>query len=130
MGKDQRGVSLSVFACGAIVALLIMAGLLTDGGAQLAAHQRADDAAASIARYAMDAAAPYMVDGQDPTAAALTAAQAASASYGDMTFEFMMDPSGGLHVTAHTQVSTMFLQLIGIPQLTAIGQAVAIVIRH
>ena len=118
---------MSVFACGAILALLIMAGLLVDGAAQMLAKQRAEDAAAQVARYAMDAAAPYLVDGQDGAAPALAAARSAAGRYSGISFEFAMDADGGLRVTTHTSVQTVFLGLIGIHQLSASGSATAIV---
>jgi len=121
----QRGVSLSVFACGAIVVLLIVAGLVVDGAAQVSAHVRAEGAAAAVARYAMDAAAPYLIDGQDGAAPALTAARSAARSYSGLQFDIFVDAGGALHVTTRTTVATTFLQLIGIRELTATGDAVA-----
>jgi len=118
---------MSVLACGFIVALLAVAGLLVDGGAQLQAHQRASDTAAQVARYAMDAAMPYLVDGRDGRTPALVAAKTASAKHSDMTFSIDYDESGALHISASTSVRTMFLQLIGIDELKATGEAVAVV---
>ena len=119
--------SVSVFACGAILALLIMAGLLVDGAAQMLAKQRAEDAAAQVARFAMDAAAPYLVDGQDGSGPALAAARSASGHYDNITFQFTIESDGALRVTTHTSVPAMFLCLIGIGQLGASGDATAIV---
>jgi len=124
---NQRGLSLSVFACGAILALLIMAGLVIDGSAQLLARQRAEDAAAQVARLAMDAAVPYMVDGRDGSGAALAAAGQAARRYDNMTFSFNVDSLGSLHVGTSTTVPTLFLCLVGVAHLQATGQAVATV---
>ena len=118
-----------MFACGAILALLIMTGLLVDGAAQLLARQRAEAGAAQVARFAMDAAAPYMVDGQDPTSAALAAAAKAATRYSGLSFEFRLDADGALHVDTVTAVETQFLCLIGIKTLPASGHAVAIVFQ-
>ena len=126
---DQRGVSMSVFACGAILVLLIMAGLLVDGAAQLMARQRVEDSAAQVARFAMDAAAPYMVDGQNAGPAALAAASKAAKRHTDLSFEFMFDATGALHVSATKTVPTQFLCLIGIKSLQVRGQAIAIVFQ-
>ena len=126
---NERGVSLTVFACGAVLVLLIMTGLVVDGAAQLLARQRAENGAAQVARFAMDAAAPYMVDGQDPTAAALAAATKAATSYPGISFEFRVDQNGALHVSTATAIETQFLCLIGITTLPASGHAVAIVFQ-
>ena len=123
----QRGVSLSVLACGAIAALIIVAGLMTDGAAQLQARQRAGDVAAQVARYALDAAAPYQVDGRDGRPVALAAAWAAAARHPDLDFEIVMDAAGALHVSTRQAVPTLFLQIIGVRYLTASGQATAVV---
>jgi len=118
---------MSVMTCGLIMALLIVAGLLVDGGAQLQAHQRASDAAAQVARYAMDAAVPYLVDGRDGRLPALTAAKAAADRHTDMTFTINYDARGALYISANTSVRTMFLQLIGIDTLKATGEAMSVI---
>ncbi|MCL2783003.1 MAG: hypothetical protein FWD80_03395 [Propionibacteriaceae bacterium] len=125
--RDQRGVSMSVFACGAIMTLLIVAGLLVDGAAQVSAHERVGAAAAQVARFAMDASAPYLVDGQDGRTTALTAARTAAANYTDITFGIEMDETGALRISTKTTVRTIFLQLIGINSLTASGRATAVI---
>ena len=117
---------MSVFACGAIMALLILAGLLVDGAAQMSAHQRAVDATAQVARFATDAAAPYLVDGQDGTGPALAAAQTAAAKFPDFAFVISMTDTGVLHVEATATVDTTFLQLIGVSSLHATGTSEAI----
>ncbi|MCL2489789.1 MAG: pilus assembly protein TadG-related protein [Propionibacteriaceae bacterium] len=129
MRSDERGVSMSVFACGAIMALLILAGLVVDGTAQLMARERAQGAAAQIARWATDASVPYQVDGSDGRNVALTAARTAAANYPDLNFDITMDQAGVLHITGTKQVNTVFLQLIGVSSLPATGMASAVVIR-
>jgi len=129
MRFDERGVSMSVFACGAIMALLIVSGLVVDGTAQLMARERAHGAAAQIARHATDAAVPYQVDGSDGRNVALTAAQTAAASYPDLRFDISLDQAGVLHITATTQVNTLFLRLIGVSSLPVTGTASAIIVR-
>jgi len=120
---------MSVFACGAIMALLILAGLVVDGTAQLMARERAQGAAAQIARWATDASVPYQVDGSDGRNVALTAARTAAANYPDLNFDITMDQAGVLHITGTKQVNTVFLQLIGVSSLPATGMASAVVIR-
>jgi len=120
---------MSVFACGAIMALLIVAGLVVDGTAQLVAREHARGAAAQVARFATDASVPYQVDGSDGRAVALTAAQTAAADYPDLNFDITMDTAGTLHIVATTQVDTVFLRLIGVSSLTAKGAASAAVIQ-
>ena len=120
---------MSVFACGAIMALLIVAGLVVDGTAQIAARERAQGAAAQVARFATDAAVPYLVDGGDGRAAAMTAAQTAAGTFHDLTFDIALDADGSLRVRAHAVVRTVFLQLIGVSSLSATGQATAVTYR-
>jgi len=128
MKHNQRGVSMSVFACGAILALLIVAGLVVDGTAQMMARERAHGVAAQVARFAVDASAPYQVDGGDGRNIALTAAQTAAAKYPDLAFNITIDGAGTLHVVATTSVNTVFLGLIGVSSLPAKGEASAIII--
>jgi len=111
------------------MALLIVAGLMVDGAAQVSARERADSSAAQVARFAMDAAAPYLVDGLDGRTVALTAARTAAGGYADLTFDISIDQAGSLHVGTKTTVRTVFLQLIGIKNLAASGQATAVVYR-
>jgi len=129
MKQNERGVSMTVFACGAIMALLVLAGLVVDGTAQLMARERAHGAAAQVARFAADASAPYQIDGGDGRNVALTAARTAAAKYTALTFDITMDSAGTLHVVATTRVNTVFLGLIGVSSLQAQGQASAVIIQ-
>jgi len=129
MKANERGVSMSVFACGAIMALLIVAGLVVDGTAQLVARERAHGAAAQVVRFATDASVPYQVDGSDGRNVALTAARTAAANYPDLNFDITMDGAGTLHITALTSVNTVFLRLIGVSSLPAKGVASAAIIQ-
>jgi len=115
---------MSVLACGGIIALLLVAGLAVDGTAQIAAQQRANDVAAQVGRWAMDAAAPYLVDGQDGRTVALTAARQAASRYPDLEFQVWLDLGGSLHIETRTVIKTTFLQLMGLQQLSACGKAV------
>jgi len=128
MKQNQRGVSMSVFACGAILALLIVAGLVVDGTAQMMAREHAHAAAAQVARFAVDASAPFQVDGGDGRNVALTAARTAAVKYPDLTFDITMDAAGTLNIIATTRVNTVFLGLIGVSYLSAKGEASAIII--
>jgi len=120
---------MSVFACGAILALLIVAGLVVDGTAQLMAREHARGAAAQVARFATDASVPYQIDGSDGRNVALAAARTAASKYSDLTFDIAMDGAGTLHITATTSVDTVFLQLIGVTSLPAKGVASATIVR-
>jgi len=119
---------MSVFACGAILALLIVAGLVVDGTAQMMARERAHGAAAQVARFAVDASAPVQVDGGDGRDVALAAAHTAAANYPGLTFDITMDDAGTLHIVVTTRVNTVFLGLIGVSSLPARGEASAIII--
>ena len=120
---------MSVFACGAVLALLMVAGLAVDGTAQMMARERAHAAAAQVARFAVDASAPYQIDGGDGRNVALTAAHTAAAEYTDLTFDITMDGAGTLHIVAKTSINTVFLGLVGVSSLKAQGQASAIIIQ-
>lgn len=61
--RDQRGLSLSPFLVILLPALLVMIGLVVDGGAQAAAARHAERVAASAARAGSDAAAADRLSG-------------------------------------------------------------------
>jgi hypothetical protein len=123
--RDQRGMSLSPFIVGILPALLIMIGLVVDGGAQAAAQRRAEGLAAAAARAAADdTAAARLAGGTVDIPHAIARAQAVIAERtgvdGDVT---VVD--GRVSVRTHISVPTVLLSLIGVNQLAAQGSAEA-----
>ena len=123
--RDQRGMSLSVFVAVSVLALLLVAGLVVDGGGQAVATRRAELVAAAAARAAADETAPARLAGQQAdVAAAIGAAQGVLADSGDVTGEVRL-VAGRVLVTTTSGVDTVFLSLIGITRLNGRGSAEA-----
>lgn len=127
LGLDREAGSVTVFLVITVTGLLILIGLVADGGAKLRAAQRADQIAAEAARTAgqvidlpgVVANADIQVDRQGAVAAA-TAYLATTGQTGVVT----ITPDGTtLRVTVTTTSPTAFLSLIGITQLTVTGQS-------
>lgn len=123
--RDERG-QVSLWFLALIPALLLMIGLIVDGGGKINAVRQAQSAAGAASRAATDAAAPYLVAGTSGTA---TAYQAASSYLSSAAADGV---HGSVHVTGNTVTvstsktySTKFLGLIGIGQLTGTGEATA-----
>lgn len=129
---SDRG-SVTVFFTVATAGLLVMIGLIVDGGARITLAQRADNLAAQAARAAGQAAAPAdVITGASPSvdrAPAVRAANAVLAANG-ATGTVTLDADGaGLTVTTTLTTPTVFLGLIGVRDLTATGTSHARLIR-
>ncbi|HET8969912.1 MAG TPA: hypothetical protein VFN19_02550 [Candidatus Nanopelagicales bacterium] len=124
-GQD-RG-SLTAFFAVAVAGLLLLAGLVVDGGAKVRAGQRADRLAAEAGRAAgqqvdLTAAVAGNRTRVDPRAA-VAAARTFLAGAG-VAGDVAVGPDGRhLTVTVTTSVRTVFLGLIGVDTLTAHGTA-------
>lgn len=114
---DERGNALSVLVVLLVPVLIVMVGLVVDGGGRLAAERRAESVAAAAARSGADAHAM----GGAP------AAQSAAEQYlravgvdGEVTVADHV-------VTVHTSVpyQTVLVSVIGIDELTGRGSAEA-----
>jgi hypothetical protein len=117
--------SLSVFVAVTVLALLLIAGLVVDGGAQAVASRRAEFVAAAAARAAADETAAARLAGQRAeVGAAITAARQVLADSGDVTGEVRL-AAGRVFVTTTSGVDTVFLSLIGITRLDGHGSAEA-----
>jgi hypothetical protein len=126
-GNDRDTGSVTVFVAITMVGLLVLVGLVADGGAKLRAAQRADAIAAEAARTAGQSidlptavsSSDIRVDRQGAVAAANAYLTAAGAT-GTVT----ITPHGqSLQVTVTTSAPTVFLGLIGITTLTVTGHA-------
>ena len=122
---SQRGMSLSPFIAVLLPALLVMIGLVVDGGAQAAAANRAERVAAAAARAASDdTAAARLAGGQLNVAHAITVAQQRVASETGVSAQVSVQ-GGQILVRTKVVTATTLLNLIGINELTATGSAQA-----
>lgn len=121
---DERGQALSSFIAVLTAGLVLVAGLVVDGGAHSAASARASQAAAEAARAGADAGAPARIAGAgaDPVAIR-AAAQDALTRRGIEGTVTVTAPV--VRVETRTQVNTVFLSVIGITTLQATGSAEA-----
>lgn len=122
--RTERGQALSVFVAVSVLGLLLMCGLVVDGGAQAAAAGRAQSAAALAARAAVDTTATARLAGTEPEPReAIAAARQVMAAHG-VEGEVSLR-AGQVEVRTTTRVETIFLSLIGITTLGASGSAIA-----
>lgn len=130
---DPEAGSVTVFAAISLLGILVLIGLVADGGVKLRAVQRADAAAAEAARaggQAIDLAAAVEGDTArvDPGPAA-RAAQAYLASAGVSGDVTVSGDRTRLVVTVTEHAPTVFLGLIGIDEVSATGSAEAVLVR-
>jgi len=124
--RDARGLSMSVFVCIAVLAILLAGGLAVDGAAQAHARRTCETAAAQIARIGADASASTRIEDRDPAQIGRQAAlEAASRLYPQLQIDVSTTAGGELVVHASTTTDTILLTLIGIAHLSASGSATA-----
>lgn len=127
-GGPETG-SVTVFTAISVLGILLLVGLVADGGAKLRATQRADATAAEAARaggQALDlAAAVTGTHDRVDRAVAINAARAyltAAHAAGEVA---VSHDRTRLLVTVHETAPTAFLGLIGIDQVSVTGSAQA-----
>ncbi|WP_157438921.1 hypothetical protein [Aestuariimicrobium kwangyangense] len=120
----HRGVSLSAFSAVVAVAVLLMAGLVVDGGAKAADQRESEAIAARAARVGVDAGAVAGIQGR-PGATQVVAAARASLREQGREGSVTMLASGVLSVQVHHRTPTTFLTLVGITELSSDGEAAA-----
>lgn len=124
--RDERGAALSIPAAILVPGLLVMVGLVVDGGGKIEAARRADAAAYSAVRYGGEAAATDVAAGATPTTS--VAAQAARSYLARSRVTGTVTAQGRrLTVTTTATYSTIFLNVIGVNQLTGHGEADALI---
>lgn len=123
-GALERGVSLSAFTAVVVVALLLMAGLVVDGGRKAAGQRESEAVAAQAARVGADASSTAAVQGLPSGASAVAAARTSLRAQG-RTGTVTLHAGGVLEVRVVHSTPTTFLSLIGIEELSANGQAAA-----
>jgi Flp pilus assembly protein TadG len=115
------------------VALLAMAGLVIDGGAAIAARERAADLAEQAARAGADALVPASLRGPSPASIQVDPAAARAAaervlSLGGATGELTIN-GRDVTVTAHVPRRALILSAVGINDLTGSATATATVLH-
>jgi Flp pilus assembly protein TadG len=130
--EGERG-SVTLFFVIACVGLLVMAGLVVDGGTKAKALQRADRVAAEAARTGGQAiTVPTSVTGDPPlvqTGVAAAAAEGYLRAAGVRGDVAVLDGGRRLTVTTTITEDTIFLGLIGIHTVRATGRAEATLVR-
>ncbi|WP_432190013.1 TadE/TadG family type IV pilus assembly protein [Streptomyces sp. Tue6028] len=124
---DRGGVTVFVAVC--VLALIGIIGVAVDGGAKMAATERADYVAGEAARAGGQAIDPakavtgkaIVVDPQDATAAA----QAYLRSAGATGTVSVAGDGKSVSVTVHGSSNTTFLSAVGIGSLPVTGHATA-----
>ncbi len=124
--RSERGQAISLFIAVLVPALLLIVGLVVDGGQQSLGARKAEFAAAAAARAAVDATAAQRLAGQRPnTALAVQAARESLAAEPDVRADIDLLADGRIRVRTQTSVRTILLSLVGINALDARGEAAA-----
>jgi hypothetical protein len=130
---DRDRGSVALFMAVFMMALLVLAGLVVDGGAAIAARERAADLAQQAARAGADALVPASLRGSSPAGLQVdpNAAQSAAArvlALGGATGEITIT---GLEVTVTARVPrrAAILAAVGVTDLTGTATATATVLH-
>lgn len=124
-GADERG-SIAPFFAIATLALMVMIGLVVDGGGKVRALQQADAVAGEAARAGGQAiVASTAVRGQGAVADPVKARQAAQAylAAADVSGTVSIINGTSLRVETTIDYQPVFLDLIGVGTLTSTGTA-------
>jgi len=128
-GTDREAGSVTVFVAITVAGLLVLCGLVADGGVKLRATQRADSVAAEAARASGQALdLPSAIEGtrvRVDRQAAVNAATAYLAATGQTGTVSVGADGTTLDVTVTSTSPTAFLALIGITTLTVTGHGQA-----
>ena len=108
MRQDQRGLSMAPFMAAIVVSILLLIGLVVDGGAQASAVRRAERLAGRTPDFGAAIAKARQVVAEEPNVTA------------EVTFS-----GGRVRVVTTTWTDTAVLSLIGITRLAADGSAEA-----
>jgi hypothetical protein len=126
--------SVTLFLVITVTGLLVMAGLVVDGGAKIRGIERADTLAAEAGRAAGQAInISAAITGSTPTLdprAAIAAADAYLATNGVTGTVAVTAGGRSLEVTVTTSTPTVFLGLIGITAMTSQGHATVALIAQ
>jgi hypothetical protein len=135
--RDQRGQAISVMMLGVFAALMLVAGLVIDGGQKASAISRAETVAAGAARAAVNAGAGGTLGTGTDQPLGVSRARRAAQDYLDASAQKGESLHGtvtvsGTRVRVHTtvEVTTVFLSVIGIDRLRGTGQASARIVPN
>jgi hypothetical protein len=123
--RGERGGSQSILLLGVVVALVLSAGLVVDGGRKTAAARDAEAVAAGAARAGLNAGATGRLAGRANTGAAVSAARSFLAGAPDVSGSVQLLPGGRLRVTTQSTQTTRYLSIVGINTVTGRGEATA-----
>ena len=129
VSTDPEAGSVTLFVAITVVGLLVLCGLVADGGVKLRATQRVDSVAAEAARaggQALDL--PSAIEGTElrvDRQAAVNAATAYLAATGQAGTVAVAADGTSLNVTVTSTSPTAFLALIGITTMTVTGHGQA-----
>lgn len=123
--RDERGGSQSILLLGVVVALVLSAGLVVDGGRKTAAARDAEAVAAGAARAGLNAGATGRLAGRANTTAAVSAARSFLAGAPNVSGSVQLLPGGRLRVTTQSTTPTRYLSIVGINTVTGRGEATA-----
>lgn len=125
--------SVTLFFVVAVLGLLVLSGLVVDGGVKIRAVQRADRLAAEAGRAGGQAIdIPAAITGEPPTVdarAAVNASQSYLRANGVTGTVSVGDAGRSLTVNVTTATNTVFLGLVGVNTMTARGSAKVSLVR-
>lgn len=128
----QEG-TIAIYMAVMAVGLMVMAGLVIDGGAAIAARGRAADIAAEAARAAADSLTQVSLRGTSPAALQIDPAAAESAATRVLALRGATgEISIGQHevtVIAHVPQQAAVLSAVGITDLTGTARATATILH-
>lgn len=120
--------SLSVLVLLWIGAIIILAGLVVDGGQKVTASRRAESAAGGAARAAADAGGAYRLAGRNDPGAGVSAARTYLAGVDGVTGGVTIN-AGVVRVETAASNPTIFLSVLGIAEVRATAAAEADLIQ-
>lgn len=127
---NERGQSMSSFIAVVVFALLVVTGLVVDGGAQAAASRNAELVASAAARAASDETATRRLAGRPiDRGTAIAAARRVIDANPGVSGSVSLSGNGTVLVSTRSAVDTVFLSLIGIGSLPASGRAEAQLVK-
>jgi hypothetical protein len=123
--RDERGGSQTVMVLLIMASLILVAGLVVDGGRKVAAAERAEAAAAGAARAGADASATSRLADRIDTTTAVLAARQYLAATPQVSGSVQLLAGGKLQVITQSTRPTVYLSAIGMSTVTGRGNAVA-----
>ncbi len=130
--EDRDAGSVTVFIAVTMLGLLVLCGLVVDGGAKLRATQRADRIAAEAARAAGQAVDPAALVAGDVTvdrAAAVESAHAYLAAAGVAGTVALSPDVTAIEVDVVVTAPSVFLGLVGIDSFSVTGHGRAVLVH-